>query len=36
MWTCGAGTVTDRNESNPCARLFQSPAGNTAVPAAQL
>lgn len=31
MWTCGAGTITDHSKSNPCARLFQSPAGNADV-----
>lgn len=25
---CGAGTGTDQSKSNPCAPLFQSPAGN--------
>lgn len=32
MWTCGAGTTADHSKSNLCARLFQSPAGNTDVP----
>jgi len=32
MWMCGAGTITDHSNSNPCAHLFQSPAGNTDVP----